>query len=189
MQLFLTTKFGDLIKKIMKEWFTASSTSLIAIVLTAIAIYICTIVYTRLAGKRSFSKMSSFDFAMTVAIGSILATTILSKSTSLLHGAVGLAAVYILQISVARLRQIELIEKLVDNEPLLLMDGQQILYENLRKSKVTVADLKSKLREANVLELSQVRAVIFEATGDIAVLHTQNKDQKIEDFILEGVKR
>ena len=173
----------------MKEWFTASATSLYAIILTAIGIYICTIVYTRIAGKRSFSKMSSFDFAMTVAIGSILATTILSKSTSLLQGAVGLASVYVLQLFVALLRRNKQFQKLVDNQPVLLMDGQEILHENLKKSHVTLDDLKSKLREANVLELSQVRAVIFEATGDIAVLHTKDKNQQIEDFILEDVKR
>jgi len=173
----------------MKEWFTASATSLYAIILTAIGIYICTIVYTRIAGKRSFSKMSSFDFAMTVAIGSILATTILSKSTSLLQGAVGLASVYVLQLFVALLRRNKQFQKLVDNKPVLLMDGQEILHENLKKSHVTLDDLKSKLREANVLELNQVRAVIFEATGDIAVLHTKDKNQQIEDFILEDVKR
>lgn len=173
----------------MKEWFTASATSLYAIILTAIGIYICTIVYTRIAGKRSFSKMSSFDFAMTVAIGSILASTILSKSTSLLQGAVGLASVYVLQLFVALLRRNKQFQKLVDNKPILLMDGQEILHENLKKSHVTLDDLKSKLREANVLELSQVRAVIFEATGDIAVLHTKDENQQIEDFILEDVKR
>lgn len=173
----------------MKEWFTASATSLYAIILTAIGIYICTIVYTRLAGKRSFSKMSSFDFAMTVAIGSILATTILSKSTSLLQGAIGLASVYVLQLFVALLRRNKQFQRLVDNKPVLLMDGQEILHENLKKSHVTLDDLKSKLREANVLELSQVRAVIFEATGDIAVLHTKDENQQIEDFILEDVKR
>jgi uncharacterized membrane protein YcaP (DUF421 family) len=173
----------------MKEWFTASATSLYVIILTAIGIYICTIVYTRLAGKRSFSKMSSFDFAMTVAIGSILATTILSKSTSLLQGAVGLASVYVLQLFVALLRRNKQFQKLVDNKPVLLMDGQEILHENLKKSHVTLDDLKSKLREANVLELNQVRAVIFEATGDIAVLHTKDENQQIEDFILEDVKR
>lgn len=173
----------------MKEWFTASATSLYAIILTAIGIYICTIFYTRLAGKRSFSKMSSFDFAMTVAIGSILATTILSKSTSLLQGAIGLASVYVLQLFVALLRRNKQFQKLVDNKPVLLMEGQEILHENLKKSHVTLDDLKSKLREANVLELSQVRAVIFEATGDIAVLHTKDENQQIEDFILEDVKR
>jgi len=172
----------------MEKWFEASSTSLIAICLTAIGIYIAVIVFTRIAGKRSFSKMSSFDFAMTVAIGSILATTILSKSVSLLQGVVGLAAVYILQISAALLRRFKLIRMAIDNKPLLLMDGQKILHDNLRKARVTESDLKGKLREANVIQLSQVKAVVFESTGDISVLHA-SEEIKLEDWLLNGVEK
>lgn len=145
----------------MDIWLETTTTSLINIVLTAIGIYITVIVLTRLAGKRSFSKMSSFDFAMTVAIGSLVATTILSNSVSLLQGIVGIAAVYGLQITVAILRRFKTIEEMVDNTPLLLMDGEKILYQNLKKARVTEADLRSKLRESNVLELSQIRAVVF----------------------------
>ncbi len=173
----------------MEKWFEASWTSLIAICITAVVIYLAVILFTRIAGKRSFSKMSSFDFAMTVAIGSILASTILSKSVSLVQGVVGLAMVYILQISVAILRRSTHIEKIIDNSPLILMDGTAILHENLKKARVTEADLRSKLREANVLELSQVRAVVFEATGDISVLHSKDENVILEDWLMEGVDR
>ncbi|SDR96755.1 Protein of unknown function [Gillisia sp. Hel1_33_143] len=172
----------------MEKWFEASSTSLIAIVLTSIGIYLAVILFTRIAGKRSFSKMSSFDFAMTVAIGSILASTILSKSVSLLQGIVGLAAVYVLQISAALFRRYDFIQKAIDNQPLLLMDGQKILHDNLRKARVTESDLKGKLREANVIQLSQVKAVVFESTGDISVLHA-SEDTELEDWLIEGVDR
>ncbi|WP_026451921.1 DUF421 domain-containing protein [Aequorivita capsosiphonis] len=173
----------------MEKWFEASTTSLIAIILTAIGIYIATIIFTRLAGKRSFSKMSSFDFAMTVAIGSLIATTVLSKSVSLIQGIVGIAIVYALQIFIATLRRFRIVQDIVDNKPLLLMIGEKILHQNLIRARVTEADLRSKLREANVLELSQVRAVIFEATGDIAVLHTKDADVEVEDWLLKGVQK
>ena len=173
----------------MEKWFEASWTSLIAICLTSIGIYLAVIIFTRIAGKRSFSKMSSFDFAMTVAIGSILASTVLSKSVSLIQGVVGLAMIYILQISVAILRRSTQVEKIIDNNPMMLMDGTKILHENLKKARVTESDLRSKLREANVIELSQIRAVVFEATGDISVLHTKDENVELEEWLMKGVKR
>jgi len=172
----------------MEKWFEASGTSLLAICISAIGIYIAVIIFTRIAGKRSFSKMSSFDFAMTVAIGSIIASTILSKSISLLQGVVGLAIVYILQISAALLRRFNLFQKAIDNTPLLLMDGEKILEDNLRKARVTESDLRSKLREANVTQMSQIKAVVFETTGDISVLHASD-DSNLEEWLLKGVKR
>ncbi|SDS23354.1 YetF domain-containing protein [Gramella sp. MAR_2010_147] len=173
----------------MEKWFAFEWNSMIAILLTAIGIYIAIIIFTRIAGKRSFSKMSSFDFAMTVALGSMIATTVLSKSVSLWDGVVGLGIIYILQISVALLRRFQVVQKMVDNAPLLLMEGEEIFEENLKKARVTESDLRSKLREANVIRLKEVRAVIFEATGDISVLHTGDDNEELEDWLLKDVDR
>ena len=171
----------------MEKWFNATPTSLLAIVISCIGIYVAVILFTRIFGKRSFSKMSSFDFAMTVAVGSIIATTILSESVSLLQGLVGLLTVYILQLTAAFFRRWKLFRKIIDNEPLLLMDRTKILEDNLRKARVTKGDLRSKLREANVLELNEIRAVVFETTGDIVVLHSSDSDRSLEGWLLKDV--
>ena len=172
----------------MENWFDVSYESVIAISLSALGIYAAVILFTRIAGKRSFSKMSSFDFAMTVAVGSILASTILNSSVSLMEGVVGLAAVYVLQITAAFLRRFTFFHQLIDNTPLLLMDGTRILEGNLKRARLTNNDLRAKLREANVINLSQVRAVVFETTGDISVLHTTNEGEEVEDWLLNDVK-
>ena len=172
----------------MENWFDVSYESVIAISLSAVGIYAAVILFTRIAGKRSFSKMSSFDFAMTVAVGSILASTILNSSVSLMEGVVGLAAVYVLQIIAAFLRRFIFFHQLIDNTPLLLMDGPRILEGNLKKARLTNNDLRAKLREANVISLSQVRAVVFETTGDISVLHTANAGEEVEDWLLSDVE-
>ncbi|MDO6518731.1 DUF421 domain-containing protein [Zobellia uliginosa] len=172
----------------MEEWFKFSWDAFIAIGLSAAGIYAAVIIMTRICGKRSFSKMSSFDFAMTVAVGSIIATTILSKSVSLADGIVGIVAVYLLQMGAALARRNDMVKKMMDNTPLLLMDGAIILEENLRKGRVAKSDLRAKLREANITELSEVKAVVFETTGDISVLHKEHQ-RPVEDFLLEDVQR
>lgn len=173
----------------MEKWFEFSTESLIAITLTAIGIYLTVIILTRIAGKRSFSKMSSFDFAMTVAIGSIIAGTTLNSSISLAQGITGLASVYFLQILIAILRRNTSLQKLIDNSPLLLMDGPEILNENLKKARLTQGDLRSKLREANVTKFSEIKAVVFETTGDISVLQHNDEDLEIESWLLKDVER
>lgn len=171
----------------MENFFDTSFPSLVIICINAVGIYAAVIVFTRIAGKRSFSKMSSFDFAMTVAIGSILASTVLSSSVTLLEGVVGMAAVYLLQITAAFFRRYEFFSNLIDNKPLLLMDGPTILQHNLKKARVTNDDLRAKLREANVIDLSQVRAVVYETTGDISVLHSANQGKTLDDWLLKDV--
>jgi len=168
----------------MKDWFKFSTDGLLAIILTAIGIYITLVILTRISGKRSFSKMSSFDFAMTVSIGSILATVIVSKSVSLQYGIMGLVVIYSLQIIVAAARRWTPIRDMVDNTPTLLMKNGKLIEANLRKCKVTESDVKAKLREANVIQLSEVKAVVFESTGDISVLHG-SEDKTMDNWIMD----
>ncbi|TXK73154.1 DUF421 domain-containing protein [Mesonia sp. K4-1] len=168
--------------------FNISTETLVFMFLCAVGLYIGIILFTKWSGKRSFSKMSSFDFAMTVAIGSLFATVILSSSVNLTKGLIGLAMLYLLQMSVALLRRFKIVQSLVDNRPLLLMDGETILHDNLRKARLTESDLRAKLREAKVIELTEIKAVVFETTGDISVLHTADHSKRLNDYLLEDVE-
>jgi uncharacterized membrane protein YcaP (DUF421 family) len=75
---------------------------------------------------------------------------------------------------------------LVDNAPLLLMDGRGVLEDNLASARVTHDDLRAKLRDANVLDTGQIHAVVFETTGDVSVLHG---DEPLDPEVLRGVRR
>lgn len=170
-----------------QKWITSSADTIPLILLSAFGIYATIIIFTRIAGKRSFSKMSSFDFAITIAIGSVIASTIVSKSVSLLQGMTALLAIYFLQLITAQLRKLPFFEKMIDNKPMLIMKDGIVLHKNLKKALMTESDLQAKLREANVIQLSEVKAVIFETTGDVSVLHTQ-EEKDIDDWILKEIK-
>lgn len=172
-----------------KNWIVTSAGSLAGVLLSAACIYLAVIVFTRLSGLRSFSKMSSFDFAMTVAVGSLIASAITTKNPPLFQAIIALAALYILQIAVAVMRQkSSFLKNLADNQPLLLMDGSEMLNENMKKARVTPDDLLAKLRESNITRLSQVKAVVMETTGDISVLHHENEQHQLEKTLMKGVR-
>jgi uncharacterized membrane protein YcaP (DUF421 family) len=164
--------------------FGASPEDLVVVLAASLAIYLWVIAATRVAGLRSFSKMSAFDFAMTVAIGSIIASTALGAA-SLLSGLTAVGVLYLAQVVVSRLRRATRIEGLLDNTPLLLMDGGQILDDHLALARLTREDLRHKLRAANVLRPDDVRAVVLETTGDVSVLQGQGP---LDPAVLEGVR-
>ncbi len=79
--------------------------------------------------------MSSFDFAITVAFGSIVASTLLTKSPPLFAGALGLAALFGIQYIVSSSRRFSVaIERLVDNVPIVIMAGEKVLSDHLDES-------------------------------------------------------
>lgn len=151
--------------------------------LATAGIFIAVITYTRIAGLRSFSKMSGFDFAMTIAVGSLMATTAVMQ-VSFIEGMVALAVLYMLQVIIALLRRQKLFKQIIDNQPTLLLRNGIFLHTNMQKARVTRSDILSKLREANVNNIKNVQAVILETTGDISVLHGRGV---LDDTLLEGV--
>jgi len=170
--------------------FHLSWDSIVSIVISSVIIYLAVILCTRLYGIRSFSKISSFDFATTIAIGSVMAATIVSREPNLLPGLLAVAILFALQTIVGILRnRSDRLQRLVDNEPVLLMDGSEILESNLEKTGLTCDDLREKLREANVLSYDEIRAVVFETTGKISVLSSRHREDELEPELLQAVRR
>ncbi len=169
------------------EWLNTSASSVLWILLSTVGIYFAIILFTRLNGLRTFSKMSSFDFAITVATGSVIASTVVSPTPSLLEGAAALIALLACQRFVSWLRSNTSVS-VTDNEPVLLMAGGTFFRDTLLATRVTEDDIYGKLREANVLDFDQVQAVVLESTGDISVLHGDLKDKRLNPALLQGVK-
>ncbi|KAF0676003.1 DUF421 domain-containing protein [Profundibacterium mesophilum] len=155
----------------------------------ALAALVLVIVLARLNGLRSFSKMSGFDFILTVASGSVFAAAITNTGTKFYAALAGLVAIWIVQSLTSRLRSMAApVEQAVDNTPLLLMENGEMLLHNMAKAQITRADLLSKLREANALDMSLVRAVVFETTGNVSVLYG-SPDDPMDDALLSDVRR
>lgn len=170
------------------DWITTNANTVALILLSTVGIYAAVILFTRLNGLRTFSKMSSFDFAITVAVGSVVAGTILSRTPSLVEGVVALATLFLCQRTVSWLRYHINAASVVDNEPVLLMVGDTIFKDVLKQTRVTEEDIYGKLREANVLDFDEVQAVILEATGDISVLHGEPGTKRLNPDLLKGVR-
>lgn len=109
------------------SWLYSSSSSILITVLSTVGIYLAVLIITRLNGLRTFAKMSSFDFAITIAIGSVIASTLISQQNSLVKGIVALTVLVVLQAAVAKLRKkSNVFENAVTNTPVLLMSGSEI---------------------------------------------------------------
>lgn len=154
-----------------QQWLGTTWQQLALVGISTVGIYAAVIVYVRLSGLRSFAKMTSTDFAMTVAVGSLIGTTATSPSTSLVNGIVAIGLLFGAQLMISLGRQTIGLGRIVDNTPVLLMVGTEFLEDNMRRARVTAADVRAKLRAANVLDLTAVKAVVLETTGDISVLH------------------
>ncbi|MBX7497061.1 DUF421 domain-containing protein [Qipengyuania sp. 6B39] len=154
------------------------------VVLTTLAL-VWIVLLIRIVGLRSLSKMTNFDFVMTVALGSLLAgASQASEWTGFAQIMVAIVALFLLQVTAALLRRkSEAAQSAMENKPVFLMRDGVIDEKALARTRVAHSDLIAKLREANALHFDEVRAVVLEATGDVSVLHGERLDPRVVEDV------
>lgn len=70
----------------MNKLFFDSWESIIRTLVITVLAYLVLLFLLRVSGKRTLSKMNAFDFIITIALGSTLATVVLNKSVALADG-------------------------------------------------------------------------------------------------------
>jgi uncharacterized membrane protein YcaP (DUF421 family) len=133
--------------------------------------YVALVVLLRVSGKRTLSKMNAFDLIVTVALGSTLATVLLSKGVALAEGIVAFSLLIGLQylITWCSVRS-RTVENLVKAEPSLLFYNGAFVPGMLRRQRVTESEVQAAVRQQGCRDLSQVAAVVLETDGSLTVL-------------------
>lgn len=168
------------------QWLGTTWSQVGLVALSTIGIYVAVIIVTRVHGLRTFSKMSSFDFAATVAVGSIMASIAVTNA-SLVNGAVALVVMHLAQKLIASNRFRSSVRDLVDNRPVLLMLDGEFLDDALDAVDITRHDVIAKLRENGVTTIANVATVVAETTGDISVLHGAEGRPHVDPGLYDNV--
>ena len=131
---------------------TANYSDILGTVVSSIVGMIAIIVIIRINGLRSLSKMSSYDFIVTIATGSIVGSVAI-RAVDFIIGATALATIFFLQFVISKLRYRYSFARMVDNSPVMLMEDGEFCHEAMKKSTVTKQDIVAKLREATICGL------------------------------------
>ncbi|GAA1435064.1 DUF421 domain-containing protein [Mycobacterium cookii] len=150
--------------------FFDSWTGLVRVVVAGTSAYAALVLLLRVSGKRTLAKLNAFDFVVTVALGSTLATIVLSSSVALVEGVTALALLVALQYVVAWASvRSPRVERLVKSEPTLLYrDG--FLMGAMRRQRVTVDEVVQAARGQGHADLGSVAAVVLETDGSLSFL-------------------
>lgn len=139
--------------------------------------YVSLLLVLRASGKRTLSKLNAFDFVVTIALGSCLATIILSKDTSLLQGATAFAVLTAMQFVVAWLSaRYPRVGQMVRAKPTLLAYRGELQHAALKSERVAVDELYAALRNSGLQRMDQADAIVLESDGSLSVLHGEARE-------------
>ena len=158
------------------EMFFQSWSGIVRTVIVGTIAYAFLVFSLRVSGKRTLAKLNAFDLIVTVALGSTLASILLSESVALAEGVTALVLLIVLQFVVTTLSvRSEKFAGAVRSEPTLLLRNGKPLREAMRKARVTNAELETVVRTEGKRGLSDIAAVILESDGSFSVIDGEQK--------------
>ncbi|MBO8156372.1 MAG: DUF421 domain-containing protein [Bacillaceae bacterium] len=143
----------------------------IEMILRAIAIFFILFILARILGKKQISQLTFFDYVTGIAIGSMAASVAIRQDQSFLYGFFGLMVFTLLSLLFSFLSIHSLsLRTLIEGKPTTLIKNGEVLEDNLKKARLTHADLMMGLRRKNVFKLSDVESAVLETNGLISVM-------------------
>lgn len=156
------------------------------VIVSAVIIYIFLILMLRLSGKRTLSKWNAFDFVVTIALGSILASIILNKDVTIAEGIISIGFLILLQSMITWISvRAGWFENVVKARPTLLYSKDSFLTEKMQSQRVTRSEMLSAVRTSGIGALEQVEAVVLETDGSFSVI--KKSQEGYSDNVLQDV--
>ncbi|CAN5481147.1 DUF421 domain-containing protein [soil metagenome] len=133
--------------------------------------YSALIALLRVSGKRTLSKMNAFDLVVTVALGSTLATIMLSEDVALVEGVLALAMLIGLQFVITwSSYRSSRVSEMVKSSPALLLYNGEYIEDAMRRERVMQEEVNAAVRGQGHPSIESVRAVVLESDGSFSIV-------------------
>ncbi len=145
-------------------------------ILRSIFAYFFLMIVIRTLGRKTISQMTFFDFAFAITLGTLAANVATGANADSLTATIVVLTFASLSfvLGYSHIKSFSL-RKLINSEPITLIQNGEIVKDNMQKSRVTLNDLTTMLRKKNVFNIADVEFALLENDG---ILSVQPKSQK-----------
>ena len=141
------------------------------VIMAGIIGYIAIIILLRISGKRTLAKWNSFDFVVTIALGSVLANILLSTKDTFGKGILGFALLILFQYIITWISvRSSVIQKLIKAEPALLLYRGEMQHDIMKRERIAEGEILAALRTSGVSAIEDADAVVLETDGSFSVI-------------------
>ena len=141
-------------------------------VLRAAAIYMVVLIVFRIAGRRTLSELTTFDFVLLLIIGEATQQALLGDDFSVTNAILVIVSLVSFDIALSMIKgRSQWFAKFVDGEPMIILEYGQVLEQRVKKSRIDENDILEAARHSQGLErLDQIKFAILEKDGKISII-------------------
>jgi len=152
--------------------------------------YFGVIVLLRLSGKRTLSKWNAFDFVVTIALGSILASALVTPSIAVAQAMVSIGLLVSFQLMLTWLSvRSGVIQALVKAKPRLLLFKGEFLEQAIKNERVAKGEILAAIRLGGGSSIENTDAVVLETNGSFSVIENLDVAQASALIDVEGFRK
>lgn len=145
--------------------------NILYIVLLSAGSFFVLFILDKLMGNRQLSQMSFFDYVVGITIGSIAAEMATDLESDWYHAIIAMAVYALIEIVLSFItRKSKKARKILNGEPILLINKGGIIAKNLQKARITRDDLLSEARVQGYFDIKEIAYAIMEDSGNISFL-------------------
>lgn len=146
---------------------------LIEIAIRTGLMYLFALLMVRLMGKRGMAQLTPFEFVIIVALGSAVGDPMFYPDVPLIHGFAVVATVVALQRLLAVVTRNRPLERLLEGQPVLVIEEGKVKQASLDDENLTQAELFELLRLNGVARVQDVERAFIEDAGKLSVLRKE----------------
>ena len=138
--------------------------------LRTVFLYLLLVTVIRFLGKRQLGEMEPTEFVVTMMAANLSTAPIEDPGSPLIYGLVAILTIFGTELALSTLTMGSVTaRRLLCGKPVILIENGKLLQENLKKTRVTMEELRGQLREKDVLDLTTVQYAILETNGGLSV--------------------
>lgn len=141
-------------------------------------IYLLMIAGIIILGKNELSQLSIIDLVFILLISNSVQNAMVGDNVSLEGGIISGGVLFFWNYLLKRLKfRFAFLNRIIQGEPIMLVFDGKIQQKNMRKARITEADLLTVVREHGFKQLSDIEMVVLETDGNISVISQADKGE------------
>lgn len=141
------------------------------LVIRAVVVFFFIFLVTRIVGRRQLGELEPFDLILLVVLGDLVQQGITQSDQSVTGTLIVISTIALLSVAVSWVAfRFKALRPITEGEPIVLVQDGRPLPRNMRRERITLADVQEEARQSQIASIADLRWAILENDGQISCI-------------------
>ena len=141
------------------------------IALRAVVLFAFVFLLTRVIGRRELSSLAPFDLILLIVVGDAIQQGLTQDDYSVTGAVLVIGTLALLQVLMSFMSfKFPRLRPVLEGEPVIIFEDGKPVDRNLRRERLTVAEIAAQARLQQIESLDEVKWAVLETNGQIAFI-------------------